>query len=144
MLIVYSRNYEHVLRHGVLRRLGRGKCYPCLRTCVTHVSGPYKQAGEGIFSVQNLGLGSASSGIKPGVAVQRDKHGAFQQKAGHGPTFFLIYEEPSGGVFRHFPLFLFLMLTVVVTQGVFGATSRAESGDAFQVTDNAGAVVNVM
>ena len=28
-------------RHGFLRRLGRGKCYPSLRTCVTHVSGPY-------------------------------------------------------------------------------------------------------
>ena len=34
-------------RHGVLRRLGRGKCYPSLRTCVTHVSGPYKEGGGG-------------------------------------------------------------------------------------------------
>ena len=33
--------------HGVLRRLGRGKCYPCLRTCVTHVSGPYNPGRGG-------------------------------------------------------------------------------------------------
>ena len=31
--------------HGVLRRLGRGKCYPCLRTCITYVYGPYNHSG---------------------------------------------------------------------------------------------------
>ena len=49
-------------RHGVLRRLGRGKCYPSLRTCITHVYGPYiPHWGRGFF-VQGFGLGTRQAG----------------------------------------------------------------------------------